>query len=91
MTRRYNLADARYVDIFIWKPEFPRDNYPTCKYLIRGLGDEKIREVSGVDGVDAMVTALQTISIILYNCQEYQKGQLTWLGETNLGLQILHK
>lgn len=89
MTRRFDLVDGRHVDIFIGKPEFPANVYPTCKFLICGLGDDKIREAKGVDGLDALVAALEAVRILLYTSQEYKAGKLTWMGERDLSIPLL--
>lgn len=88
ITRQFDLADGSHVDVFIWQPECSSDDYPTCSYLIRGLGDDRVRKSQSIDGMDAVMSAMKLIGTTLYSSQQYKNGDLTWLGARDLGLPL---
>ncbi len=88
ITRQFDLADGGHVDVFLWPPDCPGDDYPTCTYLIRGLGEDRVRKGQGVDSMDAVMSALKLIATELYYSQPYKDGELTWLGTRDLHLPM---
>jgi len=87
MTRRYDLSDGEYVDIYVWKPEQNGDHDSfDCWYQIRGLDDEKPRYARGIDGFQALALAMLILSTLLYNSDAYKAGRLTFLGTRDLML-----
>jgi hypothetical protein len=61
-----------------------------CPYRITGLGRGRIRMISGVDAVQALLLALQTIGTDLYTSSEYEAGTLVWPDDRsrNLGFPV---
>jgi len=60
----------------------------SCTYSVVGLGHSKQRQSIGVDGMQALYLAMIYIATDLYNSVEYQRGNLTWLGNFDLGLPV---
>ncbi len=56
-----------------------------CAYQIVGRGLETVKLARGMDAIDAMLTAIQLAYIFL---KSYQKDQITWLGDEELGLRL---
>ncbi len=89
LTRQFDLRDGGMVDIHVWAPVEVTPNVAhSCAYKITGIGAEKLRLAHGVDDVQALSFALQTIGVWLYTSQEYKDGNLTWLGGRDLGLPL---
>jgi hypothetical protein len=63
-----------------------RDYY--CPYQIVGLGESRVRYAGGVDGIQAIVLALQKIGAELYTSNAAKAGRLMWLGEGDLGIPV---
>jgi hypothetical protein len=89
------LDDLRVVRVRIGTPvtseEAPHE--AGCPYQIDGLGSGKVRFIFGVDGVQALWLALQTIGSDLYNSGEYRAGRLKAFMESppcgDLGFPII--
>ena len=60
----------------------------TCDYEIVGLGRPRAGKVEGVDSLQALVLALNTVAAELYCSAEYREGRLRWFGDLNLGLPV---
>jgi hypothetical protein len=88
MTRRFQL-DHGHVDIYVWAPVVPRDDYVRCDFQIVGLGDGRIRVGEGLDTVGAVHEALKVIAIMLYASKEWREGRLTRDGMRDLDLPYL--
>jgi hypothetical protein len=48
-----------------------------------------VNYAAGIDGIQAIVMALQKIGAELYTSDEAKAGLLTWLGERNLGIPVV--
>jgi|SRR5579872_4461497 len=59
-----------------------------CSYKIQGLGAEETKCAFGVDGLQALLLAMQRIGIDLYTSEAFQSGQLRWLGQPDLGFPV---
>ena len=88
ITRRFELDDGHF-DVHLWAPIAPKDDYARCYFQIAGWGNGKLRYSGGIDGVQALTSALTTISSLLYASTAWKEGRLTWEGLRNLGLPSL--
>ena len=86
VTRRFNLADGETVYVYVWKPTKNSNVGYDCHYLITGLGEDTVSFRRGVDGMQALILALQGVWVALYYSEAYKSGQLTWLTGQDLGL-----
>lgn len=86
-TRTLSLTtngEQQQVTVIIGKPrpyENSRDYY--CPYCIRGMGPERIRYASGIDGVQALMLTLKKIGAELYTSEQSRSGKLMWEGDEN--------
>lgn len=81
-------GSARTVRVVLGKPQpFPDSPDYYCPYQIKGIGDEKIRHMGGVDGIQAIQLALQTLGAELQALNQRLNGKLRWNGnrEGSLG------
>ena len=79
-----NKKSIHSVVVTIGKPQpFPDSSDYYCPYQITGMGDEKINWSGGIDEVQALLLALESIGIYLRHSDEYQKGNLFWIGSEN--------
>jgi hypothetical protein len=78
-------SEDQVIKVFvrIAKPlEMPAGEW-ACPYQIVGLGDEVIRAIYGIDGVQALQL---TMIFVAAELERLSKGlKLTFLGETDLG------
>lgn len=65
---------------------FQVDNSWRCEFAIRGPEGEIVFYGMGADSLQAVVLALENIASLLYTSEAFKAGQLTWLGQRNLGL-----
>jgi hypothetical protein len=91
-TRVFELADGGSVVLELYAPEpdpAPNGDF-RCGFRIVGLcgSDGVLKHIYGVDAVQALVLALQTIGVFLYTSAEGRAGDLTWLGGRDLGLPL---
>jgi hypothetical protein len=88
--RTFELDGEPTVEAWVWPPEEDEDMQTTrCYYQIVGMGDEKFRSAYGVDGLQALTTAMNFIAVHLYNSPEYLDGRLTLYGKRDLFLPEL--
>ncbi len=86
-TRTLSLTkdgEQQKVTVIIGKPrpyEDSTDYY--CPYCIRGMGPERIRYASGIDGVQALLLTLKKIGADLYTSEQSRSGKLMWEGDEN--------
>ena len=57
-----------------------------CFYRISAVSCAGTRKAMGVDAVQALFLALSNAASVLYTCDEYKSGKLSFLQEKNLGL-----
>src|SRR5687767_1242628 len=62
---------------------FPVEHGFRCDYQILGLGDDKVRFGTGIDGIQALQIALQNIGADLY--LRHREVSLLWEGDSDLG------
>jgi hypothetical protein len=87
--RELELEGATKVTVTIGKPEkFPGSDDYYCPYQVVGLGDSKVRYAGGIDGVQALLLALEMIGADLYTSSEAQHGKLSWNEERALGFPV---
>ncbi len=89
-TRELDIADSgAKVIVGIGTPKnFPDSSDYYCPYEIRGLGNDKIRYAGGIDGVQALLLALQMVGAELYTSEEGKAGTLIWAGGHDLGFPV---
>lgn len=90
-TRELALGDDKKVVIIIGKPEkFPDYEDYYCPYQIVGIGNENIRYAGGIDGVQALLLALNMIGADLYTSNEFKAGILSWKSgeKDNIGFPV---
>ena len=83
-------SDKR-VRVSIGKPEqFPDETDYYCPYQITGLGRQRVSYAGGIDGVQALILALEIIGAKLYTSKEAKGRLLSWEGATNgiLGFSV---
>ena len=57
-----------------------------CHYQINGLSCCGTRMAMGIDSLQALFLAMTNAASILYTCEEFKAGRLTFLEDKNLGL-----
>jgi hypothetical protein len=57
-----------------------------CRWYLRFPDRERSFEAAGIDGVQALLLAMQTVHTELTESDEYKDGALTHLGNRDLGL-----
>ena len=57
-----------------------------CHYRIDGLSCRGTRMAMGIDSLQALFLAMTNAASILYTCEEFKAGRLTFLEDKNLGL-----
>ena len=62
-----------------------RESDWACQVQVVGLQDDHIFEIFGIDSLQALQLAVKFIGILLKAKQD-DGAQITWLGETDLGL-----
>lgn len=84
-TRTLTLAGDpdREIVVTVFQPQRDRDDY-RCEFEI----DDKRGYAMGVDEVQALLLALQTIGTNLYTSEHFKAGKLRWLGMRNLGFPV---
>jgi hypothetical protein len=73
------------VELLAPTPSDQSDDF-RCGYRIDGLGASKVRYAYGVDSMQALLLAMQSIAAHLYTSEEAKTGRLQWLGMSNFGL-----
>ena len=89
--RELYLFNDKKVTVIIGKPDkFPDSDDYYCPYQISGIGNGNIRYAGGIDGVQALLLALNMIGADLYTSEEYRVGILRWKGgeKGNLGFPV---
>lgn len=80
--RSLRLGTDREVIVEIGRPypwEYGNGDFK-CEYEISGLGNGKASYAIGVDGIQALYLALQSIGTDLYTSEESNRGDLRWEG-----------
>jgi hypothetical protein len=74
---------------------FTPDDYPDeswCPYQIEGLGSDEVRRTIGIDALQALTLALQTVGSTLVSSDHYKAGRLKAFasdeGRTDLGFPL---
>ena len=86
--RKYDLSDGRKIHAYLWPPVSQPTGEYSCCFQIKGIDDEKIRTVHGIDSLQALVLAQNAILGNLCSSNEYKAGKLTWFGSRYLGLAV---
>ena len=83
--RRLYLDDQESVRVRIGTPITNErdDSMSGCPYQIEGMGTGKVRFIYGVDTVQALWLALQTVGVDLYASDEYKAGRLKAFAESS--------
>lgn len=86
--RTLTKKDGLKVEVIVSAPVQDTENNGDwqCTYQIVGLGDSKIRFCYGVDAIQAIYLALKYVATTLYMSDEYERGDLMWGGNYDLGL-----
>jgi len=88
---RGDAASDREVVVLLGKPlPFPDSNDYYCPYQIKGIGEEKVKYLGGVDAFQAIGFAMQALGAELQVLNEKASGKLYWDGdkEGSLGFPI---
>lgn len=88
-SRTLGSMDNRHVEIILGAPEkLPDDDDFYCPFMVKGLGDEQVRYAVGIDSLQALVLALQKLSIYVNALDDVKNGEIRWLDGSipNLGL-----
>jgi len=82
----------REVTVTVWCPtgEVNRTGW-TCEYRVSGVDDERVHEVRGADGIQAVQLALETVVTRLNYVAQQRGAVLRWkyAPEGDLGFQTL--
>ena len=73
---RILTLDERPVEVLIAKPEKAGEDYQ-CKYQIKGVGDERIKSIAGIDAVHALQLTLRVLAAEVVNLKS-QHPSLRW-------------
>jgi hypothetical protein len=57
-----------------------------CLFQVKGIGHEKIRNVDGMDALDALLSSLRLADAFLEFISKQEQKKLTWLDGDDLGL-----
>lgn len=76
-TLRLSGAEERVVYVRISYPIID-GNHCFCGYEISGLQQKVKGKSFGVDGIQAVLYAINSVGSALYFCDEYREGFLTW-------------
>ncbi|MFP1129440.1 DUF6968 family protein [Asticcacaulis sp. W401b] len=87
--RQFELDEDKRVDLYVWWPFAETDARWACTYLIEGLGAKKPKTIYGIDAVQALCLCLKMAATVLYVCEPYKAGRLTWSGSRDLGLPMI--
>ena len=75
------------VEISIGKPlPFPEGNGFYCPFQIRGLGEDKVQRIGGIDSIQALQLALKILHARLMSLDPEILANLRWNGDPNLGI-----
>jgi hypothetical protein len=78
-TRELALDGGQHVQVLVGKPEpFPDGQDWYCPYQVVGIGAGRVWSAGGVDAVQALILALQSIGAVLVCSREYHAGRLNW-------------
>lgn len=67
------------VTVLLGKPQqFPDDKNYFCPYQLKGVGDEKVRYMGGVDAFQALHLALSILRVELEVLNKQLAGRLRW-------------
>ena len=84
VTREFSVAGERRALLRIGKPaEHPAGDW-ICPFQVTGLGDERVYEAAGVDGLQALLMALQMVRAQLEPLR--RSGRIRWMDGDDLGL-----
>jgi uncharacterized protein DUF6968 len=83
--RRLELTTGGEIVVRLIQPE-PVGNDWRCDYRITWPDRERHFHAFGIDGLQALILGLQMVHATLLASPEGKAGQLTWLGEPDLGL-----
>jgi uncharacterized protein DUF6968 len=59
-----------------------------CRFTLRGGSFNMDAEIFGADSMQAAYLAMQIAATNLYASDEWEAGQLTWLGMRDLGMPL---
>jgi len=82
-SRTFSLGDE-VVELLIGAPVPEGQDY-LCPVQVKGLGNEKIRRIGGIDALQALILGIEYAAIYLSTTSEAKSGQLTFLGASGIG------
>ncbi len=85
--RQLELSNGSHVVIRFFEPVADQADF-RCDYEITGLDATRKSHGFGVDAVQALVLAMQKAHIDLLASRQAKAGELTWLGQPDLGLPL---
>lgn len=85
-SRRFELGD-KTVELLLGAPVSDDDgeNY-FCPFEVKGLGNEKVRRIGGVDSLQALILGISCAAAYLSTRPEAESGELTFLGGSGIGI-----
>jgi hypothetical protein len=84
-TRTFSVNEEP-VELLIGAPRaYPDGNDYFCPFQVKGIGDERVRHAGGIDGLQALILAVERAAMYLSSTEEVRGGQLKFLGETGIG------
>ena len=87
--RTYELNTEENVELEI---EYPYEDAPLWRCAARVVWPGKedfVLKSSGVDPLDALISTLKVSKILLESKEEWRNGSLTWLENSDLGLDVV--
>jgi hypothetical protein len=85
--RRLELREGGEVIIRFFLP-VPGDVDYSCRYRITWPDREREFQIFGIDGVQALLLAMQAVHADLLSSSEGKAGELRWLGDRDLDLPM---
>jgi hypothetical protein len=77
------------VKVRIGKPQQFEDSVDFyCPVQVIGIGAADVKYAAGADAIQAILLALRMLRVELETRQMEHSGQLTWLGDRSLGLDL---
>lgn len=83
--RTFELGERRVI-ARLYAPEPAPGGDWQCRWSILWPDHERTRRTVGIDGFQALMLAMQTVHLELVTSDPFKAGQLTYLGQTTLGL-----
>lgn len=80
--RRYNVKGGGQISFKFFDPVEEGEEYYRCRLVIEWpSGRVTDTQASGFDRLDALLHGIAVARVNIENCEEWQKGNVTWLSD----------